>query len=82
VKLLHSSPDKTVPQIANELGISDSSLRSWINQSQIDAGQRQGLTTEEQEELRRLRKEVKTLRQEREILRKATAFFAREDGNR
>ncbi len=61
VKLLHSSPDKTVPQIANELGISDSSLRSWIKQSQIDAGQRQGLSTEEQEEIRKVRKEVKTL---------------------
>ncbi len=61
MKLLHSSPDKTVPQIANELGISDSSLRSWIKQSQIDAGQRQGLSTEEQEEIRKVRKEVKTL---------------------
>lgn len=82
MRLAHSSPDKTLPQIANELGISDSSLRSWIKQSQIEAGHREGLTTEEQEELRRLRKEVKTLRQEREILRKATAFFAREDGIR
>ncbi len=63
-------------QIARERGISDSSLHSWIKQSQIDAGGREGLTSEEREELRKLRKENKTLRQEREILREATAFFA------
>lgn len=82
VRLVHSSPDKSIVQIARELGISDSSLHGWLKQSQIDAGQREGLTTEEQEELRKLRKEVKTLRQERDILKKATAFFAREDGSR
>lgn len=82
VRLVHSSPDKSIVQIARELGISDSSLHGWLKQSQVDAGQREGLTTEEQEELRKLRKEVKTLRQERDILKKATAFFAREDGSR
>jgi transposase len=82
VRLVRSSPDKSIVQIARELGISDSSLHGWLKQSQIDAGQREGLTTEEQEELRKLRKEVKTLRQERDILKKATAFFAREDGSR
>ena len=70
-------------QIARELlGISDSSLHSWLKHSQIDAGEREGLISEEREELRKLRKESKTLRQEREILRKATAIFAREDGIR
>jgi transposase len=72
VRLVHSSPDKSIVQIARELGISDSSVHGWLKQSQIDAGQREGLTTEEQEELRKLRKEVKTLRQERDILKKAT----------
>jgi transposase-like protein len=71
VRLVHSSPDKSIVQIASELGISDSSLHSWLKHTQIDAGQREGLTTEKREELRRLRKENKVLRQEREILKKA-----------
>jgi len=53
---------------------------NWVKQDdEIDASEREGLTTEEREELRRLRREVKVLRQEKEILRKATAFFAREE---
>jgi transposase len=82
VRLVRSSPAKSVAQVAKELGVSDNSLRNWIKQAQIDLGEREGLTTEEREELRRLRKEVKVLRQEKEILRKAAAFFAREDGIR
>ena len=70
VRLVRSSPDKSIVQSATELGISDSSLHNWLKQSQIDAGQREGLTTEEREELRRLRKENKVLRQERDILKK------------
>jgi transposase len=82
VRLVRSSPKRSVAQIARELGVSDNSLRNWVKQTEIDQGERKGLTTEEQQELRRLRKEVRILRQEREILRKAAAFFAREDGIR
>jgi len=82
VRLVRSSPNRSVARIARELGVSDNSLRSWITQFEIDQGEREGLSTEEREELSKLRKENKVLRQEKEILRKAAAFFAREDGIR
>jgi transposase len=65
---------------ARRLGQPPSEL--WVKQVQIDQGELEGLATEEQEELTRPRKENKVLRQEREILKKATVFFAREDGTR
>ena len=72
---------KSQRQIAEDLGISDVTLRNWIKQAERDAGQRpDGLSTDEREELARLRRENQTLRMEREILKKAAAFFARETG--
>jgi transposase len=74
-----SDQEHPIPGIAREIGVSDGTLRNWVNQEEIDSGKREGLTKQEKEELRRLRPEVKTLRQEKEILRKAAAFFAREE---
>ncbi len=79
---LYRSSEKSIPKIAQELGIADESLRRWIRQHEIDAGKREGLTTEEREELSKLRRENRTLRQEREFLKKAAVFFAKEDGTR
>jgi transposase len=79
--LLRSS-GRTVPQLARELGCSPQSLRNWASQIDVDAGRAAGLTTDEREELRRLRRENRILAEEREILKKAAAFFAQEGGTR
>jgi transposase len=79
---LYRSSEKSIPKIAKELGIADESLRRWVRQHQIDAGEREGLTTDERQELSRLRREVRILKQEREFLKKAAVFFAKEDGTR
>lgn len=77
VRLVRES-GKPLTQIAEDLGVAPQSLRNWLLQSEIDAGDREGLTTDEQAELRRLRRENRQLKEEREILKKAAAFFARE----
>jgi transposase len=72
---------KSQRRIAEDLGISDVTLRNWVKQAERDEGKRpDGLSTDEREELHRLRRENQTLRMEREILKKAAAFFARETG--
>jgi transposase len=81
VALLKSS-GKSVPQLAAELGVSPQSLRNWGRQIDVDEGRAEGLTSAEREELRRLRREVRTLVEEREILKKAAVFFAKEGGTR
>ena len=79
VRLARGS-EKSIPVLAADLGISSEALRHWLRQADADAGRAQPgeLTTDEREELRRLRREVKVLQQEREILRKAAAYFAKE----
>ena len=78
--LQHSDPrDKSViSRVARQLGVGDESLRNWVKQTQIDAGQRPGLTTEEQAEMARLRKENFELRRANDILQSAAAFFGAE----
>jgi transposase len=77
VRLVHGS-DKSLSTLAKDLGVADQTLRNWVRQAETDSGVREGLTSDERGELRQLRREVRTLRQEREILKKAAAFFARE----
>ncbi len=72
------SSDKTVTQVARELGLNRETLRQWVRQERIDQGEAEGLTASEREELRRLRREVAELRMERDLLVKAAAFFAKE----
>jgi transposase len=81
VELLKRS-GKSVPQLAVELGVSPQSLRNWSRQIDVDDGRAEGLSSAEREELRRLRREVRTLTEEREILKKAAAFFAQEGKTR
>ena len=76
------SDERTIPEIAKSLQISDQTLRNWVRQADVDVGRREGLSSDEREELLRLRKENRTLRQEKEVLAKATAFFARESDGR
>jgi transposase len=83
VRLVKSSDEKhPISKIARDLDAATETLRKWVNQAEIDAGDKEGFTTEEKEELRRLRREVKVLREEREILKKAAAFFAQEENLR
>jgi transposase len=79
VRLLRRG-DRSVPELARELGCSPQSLRNWSRQLDLDEGRRSdGLTSEERDELRRLRRENRILTEEREILKKAAAFFAAQD---
>jgi transposase-like protein len=71
--------DRTViSRVARQLGIGDESLRAWVKQSDIDTGQRAGLSTTEQQELKELRKEVRELRRSNDILQAAATFFGAE----
>lgn len=73
--------DRSIGQVARDLDLTVSSVRSWVKQADIDAGKGPAgaLTTDERDELRRLRRENRQLRMDREILKAAAAFFAKEN---
>ena len=74
---------KTAGQVARELDLTETAVREWVKRADLDVGRRSdGLTTTERGELRKLRRENRDLREEREILRKAAVFFARETDHR
>lgn len=82
VRLLRAKA-RTPRQLAVELGCSEQTLRNWLRQDELDRGVREdGLTSEERAELVRLRRENRVLQQEKEILKKAAVFFARETDQR
>ena len=70
--------ERSVAEVAREFDLTPSAVRRWVAQAEIDAGKRPGLTTEEREELARLRRENKRLQADVELLKRATAFFAKE----
>ena len=67
-----------ISRVARQLGVGVESLRTWVKQADVDAGSRPGLTTEERDELKELRKEVKELRRANDILQAAASFFGAE----
>ena len=78
VVALVRQPGVTAASVARDLELTETAVRAWVKQADIDDGRRDGLTTAERAELAQLRKEVRVLREERDILKRATAFFARE----
>src|SRR5436305_10731650 len=77
VELVRTS-GKSVAGVCRDLNLTETAVRRWLAQADVDAGRRDGLTTAEREELSHLRKENRVLRDERDILKKAAAFFAKE----
>jgi transposase len=70
--------DRTIGQVSRDFDLTETAVRSWVQQAEIDAGHREGLTTEERRELSELRRENRRLKEDVEILKRATAFFAKE----
>ena len=70
--------DPSIGQVAHDFDLTETAVRAWVHQADVDAGQRDGLTAAEREELAQLRRENRRLREDVEILKRATAFFVKE----
>ncbi len=77
VELVRTS-GKSMAEVSRDLDLTETAVRRWVAQADIDAGRRDGLTSAEREELTRLRRDNRVLREEREILKKAATLFAKE----
>jgi transposase len=72
--------DRTIGQVAKDFDLTETAVRAWVNQAETDAGERPGLTSDERAELARLRRENRSLREDVEVLKRATAFLRRRPG--
>ena len=70
--------DRSIGQVARDFDLTETAVREWVRQADVDAGRQDGVTTTEREELAQLRRENRRLREDVEILKRATAFFAKE----
>jgi transposase len=70
--------DRTVAQVARDFDLTETAVRKWVQQAEVDSGKREGLTSDEREELALLRKENRRLQADVDLLKRATAFFAKE----
>ncbi|GAA2986284.1 hypothetical protein GCM10017559_16830 [Streptosporangium longisporum] len=70
--------DRPVGQVAKDFDLTETAVRQWVRQAEVDAGDRDGLTSSERQELQALRRENQRLRQDVDVLKRATAFFVRE----
>ncbi len=70
--------DRTVAQVARDFDLTETAVRAWVGQAKIDAGKREGLTSDERKELEQLRRENRRLQADVDLLKRATAFFAKE----
>ena len=77
VEIVRSS-DRPIAEVARELGIYDSTLGAWVKQDEVNRGEREGLTTDERVRLGELERENARLRMERELLKRAVAFWVKE----
>jgi transposase len=70
--------DRSIGQVAQDFDLTETAVRAWVKQAEVDAGRQDGLTSQEREELGQLRRENRRLREDVEILKRATAFFVKE----